>query len=201
MPIVAGDFCRRRSYDPCCIKRYTGFICKKFIRGSSGESAVDGDRNFSMIKIPVSFSARSPAGVLHRYEQIFAGKKSDDNLGSQCYNGTTQTKKNCVERYGKRFMKKKIGAGLVVILLAFLYYYVTLPAVNIHESGFWVFLGALVVLILIIYGIKKRITSVQQLRSDKILKGGLILLLAVVIVYGAGALLSSRWSMQRNIRL
>ena len=144
-----------------------------------------------MIKIPVSFSARSPAGVPHRYEQIFAGKKSDDNLGSQCYNGTTQTKKNCVERYGKRFMKKKIGAGLAVILLAFLYYYVTLPAVNIHESGFWVFLGALVVLILIIYGIKKRITSVQQLRSDKILKGGLILLLAIVLVYGAGALLSS----------
>ena len=63
-------------------------------------------------------------------------------------------------------MKKKIGAGLIVILLAFIYYYVTLPAVNIHESGFWVFLGGLVLLILVIYGFRKRVTSIYQLRSE-----------------------------------
>ncbi len=88
-------------------------------------------------------------------------------------------------------MKKKIGAGLLVVLLAFLYYYVTLPAVNIHESGFWIFLCGLVLLILILYGIRKRITGVRQLRSDKILKGGFLLLLVIVLIYGAGALLSS----------
>ena len=80
---------------------------------------------------------------------------------------------------------------MIVILLAFIYYYVTLPAVNIHESGFWVFLGGLVLLILVIYGFRKRVTSIYQLRSDKVLKGGLVLLLAVIIVYGVGALLSS----------
>lgn len=40
-----------------------------------------------------------------------------------------------------KIYEKKIGAGLIVILLGFIYYYVALPAVNIHESGFWVFLG------------------------------------------------------------
>ena len=52
-------------------------------------------------------------------------------------------------------MKKKILAGLVIIFLAFIYYYVTLPAVNIHESGFWAFLGGLVLLLLSIYFIRK----------------------------------------------
>ena len=88
-------------------------------------------------------------------------------------------------------MKKKLLAGLVIILLAFIYYYVTLPAVNIHESGFWVFLGGLVLLILIIYGFRKRITSIHQLKSDKVLKGGLVLILAIAVVYAVGALLSS----------
>ncbi len=100
-------------------------------------------------------------------------------------------KEHCVERCGIKFMKKKLLAGLVIILLAFIYYYVTLPAVNIHESGFWVFLGGLVLLILIIYGFRKRITSIHQLKSDKVLKGGLVLILAIAVVYAVGALLSS----------
>lgn len=88
-------------------------------------------------------------------------------------------------------MKKKIAAGLTLLVLAFLYYYVTLPAVNIHESGFWFFLGALVVAVLVLYGFKKRISSVQELRTNKVLKGGIFVLLAIAVVYGAGALLSS----------
>ena len=51
-------------------------------------------------------------------------------------------------------MKKKIAAGLAVVVLAFLYYYFTLPAINIHESGFWFFLVASVVVILAVYGIR-----------------------------------------------
>lgn len=88
-------------------------------------------------------------------------------------------------------MKKKIAAGLTLLVLAFLYYYVTLPAVNIHESGFWFFLGALVVAVLVLYGFKKRISSVQELRTNKVLKGGIFVILAIAVVYGAGALLSS----------
>ena len=46
---------------------------------------------------------------------------------------------NLLGKVGKT-MKKKIAAGLTLLVLAFLYYYVTLPAINIHESGFWFFL-------------------------------------------------------------
>lgn len=88
-------------------------------------------------------------------------------------------------------MKKKLAAGLLVIVLAFLYYYVTLPAINIHESGFWFFLAALVVVMLIIYAIKKRIRSMYELKSNKVLKGGVFVILGIGVIYAVGALLSS----------
>ncbi len=86
---------------------------------------------------------------------------------------------------------KKVAAGLSILLLAFVYYYITLPAINIHESGFWFFLGALVVLILIIYGIRKRFRSPQEIKSSKVMKAGMFLVLAIIVVYGVGTLLSS----------
>ncbi len=65
---------------------------------------------------------------------------------------------------------KKIAAGLGILLLAFVYYYITLPAINIHESGFWFFLGTVVVLLLV--------------ESMKKIAAGLgILLLAFVYYY------------------
>ena len=97
---------------------------------------------------------------------------------------------NLLGKVGKT-MKKKIAAGLTLLVLAFLYYYVTLPAINIHESGFWFFLGALVAAIMILYAIRKRISSVQELRSNKVLKFGVFVILAIVVVYAAGSLLSS----------
>lgn len=88
-------------------------------------------------------------------------------------------------------MKKKLAAGFLVIVLAFLYYYVTLPAINIHESGFWFFLAALVVVMLILYAIKKRIRSMYELKSNKVLKGGVFVILGIGVIYAVGALLSS----------
>ena len=88
-------------------------------------------------------------------------------------------------------MKKKLGAGLLVLVLAFLYYYVTLPAINIHESGFWFFLAAVVAVILLLYAVKKRIRSVYEFKSNKVLKGGVFVILAIGVVYAVGALLSS----------
>ena len=49
--------------------------------------------------------------------------------------------------------KGKLLAVLAVIVIAAVYYYVAIPAVNIHSSGFWMFLIALVVLGLLFYGI------------------------------------------------
>lgn len=88
-------------------------------------------------------------------------------------------------------MKKKLAAGLLVIVLAFLYYYVTLPAINIHESGFWFFLAAVAAVMLLLYAIKKRIRSMYELKSNKILKGGVFVILGIGVIYAVGALLSS----------
>ena len=86
---------------------------------------------------------------------------------------------------------KKIAAGLGILLLAFVYYYITLPAINIHESGFWFFLGTVVVLLLVIYAIRKKLRSPQEIKSSKVMKAGLFLVLAIIVVYGVGTLLSS----------
>lgn len=88
-------------------------------------------------------------------------------------------------------MKKKIGAGLAVVVLAFLYYYFTLPAINIHESGFWFFLGAIVAIVLLMYGIRKRFRSVGEIKQNKVMKAGLFVIGAIVAVYAVGSLLSS----------
>lgn len=86
---------------------------------------------------------------------------------------------------------KKIAAGLGILLLAFVYYYITLPAINIHESGFWFFLGTVVVLLLVIYAIRKKLRSTQEIKSSKVMKAGMFLILAIIVVYGVGTLLSS----------
>lgn len=59
--------------------------------------------------------------------------------------------------------KGKLLAVLAVIVIAAVYYYVAIPAVNIHSSGFWMFLIALVVLGLLFYGGRK--ASIQKKRS------------------------------------
>lgn len=44
-------------------------------------------------------------------------------------------------------MKKKIILSVVVLLFAFIYYYIKLPAINIHSKGFWgfcIFVSALI---------------------------------------------------------
>ena len=57
-------------------------------------------------------------------------------------------------------MKKiggKIAVVLAVIALLGVYYYVALPAVNIHATEFWIFLVILVVLAALIYVRKKKL--------------------------------------------
>ena len=54
---------------------------------------------------------------------------------------------------------KKIGfkviGVLVALLLAGIYYYVTIPAINIHSADFWFFLMMLVVIAAVYYIFKK----------------------------------------------
>lgn len=89
------------------------------------------------------------------------------------------------------FRKKgKLFVAAAVLILAALYYYVTIPAVNIHASGFWVFLLAVMVLILAIYG-SRHVHSPAEIRTNKVLRIGIGAVLLVVIVYAVGSVLSS----------
>lgn len=86
--------------------------------------------------------------------------------------------------------KRNIIIAVAVIVLLGLYYYIALPAVNIHSTEFWVFLGVLVLLIAALF-IRKKKLSRYELKESRGLKVILGIFAAVVIVYLAGTLLSS----------
>lgn len=94
-------------------------------------------------------------------------------------------------------MKKLNGKGFIAIsviallVVAAVYYYVTIPAINIHASGFWMFLISLLVLILVIYGLRKKVKTKEDLKGNKVIKIGILLVVLVVAVYLVGSVLSS----------
>lgn len=87
--------------------------------------------------------------------------------------------------------KGKLLMLLVVILAACIYYYVAIPAINIHASGFWAFLIAVVVFGLLLYAGKKGVRSPGEIRQSKFLKLGVGFAGLLVLVYVAGSILSS----------
>ena len=99
-----------------------------------------------------------------------------------------------------RRKKGKLIIALILLVLVGAYYYVALPAINIHSSGLWTFLLVLLVLALpVSIGRSRiRIQSPQDLwelknniRARRAPKAVLLVLLAVVVIYAAGTILSS----------
>ena len=89
------------------------------------------------------------------------------------------------------FRKKgKIFLAVIVLIVAAAYYYVTIPAINIHASGFWAFIFVLLAVLVGAYGLR-RVHSVQEIRQNKIMKLGIGAILLLAVVYLAGSVLSS----------
>lgn len=102
-------------------------------------------------------------------------------------------------------MKKGIRnliAVLLIILAAGIYYYFSLPALNIHSAGCWFFVMSLIAAAMVIYTVRKAIREKEitftkkglvnaELKFDKVMKGLGILLIAVFAVFLIGDLLSS----------
>ena len=84
----------------------------------------------------------------------------------------------------------KLLAVLALVILAGIYYYVALPALNIHSTEFWIFLIVVIVAAAFFYAKRKRFDR-YALKESKGMKVILGILGAVVIVYAAGTLLSS----------
>ncbi len=90
--------------------------------------------------------------------------------------------------------------AVAALLAAFIYYYVTLPAINIHSSGFWFFLMGLVVALMVIYVIRRAakdraefgsLPLSETLKAYKPLKWLAVLLLLLAAFYVIGTVLSS----------
>lgn len=93
-----------------------------------------------------------------------------------------------------------LWATFICLILAFVFYYITLPAINIHSGSFWMFI-MFALLILAAISIFKRVrrnNSVYELTNPKFIfmKAGVIsfllwLLIIVFAVYLIGSMLSS----------
>lgn len=90
----------------------------------------------------------------------------------------------------KKKGKLKLIAILGIILIGAIYYYLALPAINLHSADMWMFIILMIVVVILVYIGKKKPTlkEVKQRPGVKILLG---LLLLVVVVYLLGSLLSS----------
>lgn len=100
-------------------------------------------------------------------------------------------------------MKKKILYPVIAVaalIAAFVYYYITLPAINIHSSGFWFFLLGAVAFVAAVYVLRKAgkeiftsgVASLHfSLKEFPAVKWLGILFLLLLAVYGIGTLLSS----------
>lgn len=95
----------------------------------------------------------------------------------------------------KKFIKYLISI-LVVFLIAYLYYYIALPAINIHSPGFWFFiLGALVIASVIIgfvaFSKDREIISIRSLLKNRLFAISFGITLIVFLIYIGGSILSS----------
>lgn len=91
-------------------------------------------------------------------------------------------------------------AGLIAAIAAFVYYYIALPAINIHSANTWFFVISLLVAVMVIYVLKKAgrdiavnggaalTISFKEYRPLKIMG---ILLLIMIAAYAIGSVLSS----------
>ena len=86
--------------------------------------------------------------------------------------------------------KSKLLIALLVILFAGVYYYVTLPAVNLHSSDTWFLLIALIAVLMVIYMIRKRVGR-TEIKTDKGLKAFVTVILVLGVVFLVGTILSS----------
>lgn len=92
------------------------------------------------------------------------------------------------------------AAGVIAALaVIFIYYYIALPAINIHASGFWFFILALVAAAGVAYGLRQAAKEIKTYgkstvihwKDFKLLKGFAGVFVAILAVYLIGSLLSS----------
>ncbi len=86
--------------------------------------------------------------------------------------------------------KSKLIGSLAVLLIAGIYYYIALPAINIHSVDVWYFVLFLVAMLGVMYALKNRFDRyiLHESKLMKVIAGAFVVLLAVFII---GTVLSS----------
>ncbi|MBS6395611.1 MAG: CvpA family protein [Clostridiales bacterium] len=87
-------------------------------------------------------------------------------------------------------LKIKLLLTVLAVIAAAVYYYVTIPALNIHSGGFWVFIISLVIVLTILFGSRK-LKDGYALKEVRSLKVGFVITGILVVIYVAGSILSS----------
>ena len=97
--------------------------------------------------------------------------------------------------------KIKVIAVVMAILALGAYYYVALPAINIHAAGFWFFIISIIVACIVLRIGKKALKHYKEykdtafvfnLRSDKVVLILGIIFVTVLAVYLVGSVISSQ---------
>lgn len=86
--------------------------------------------------------------------------------------------------------KKKLFVGVIVIIALGVYYYVALPAINIHSSDTWFGMLFLVAVLAVLYAVRKRLGR-GEFKTNKVMKTFGFILLGLGVIYLVGTLLSS----------
>ena len=85
---------------------------------------------------------------------------------------------------------KKILLAILLVIAAGIYYYVTIPAINIHSADTWGFAIILLLIILAVYIVRKRM-HISEIKESKFINWYLKGIVLIGAVYLIGAVLSS----------
>ena len=94
-------------------------------------------------------------------------------------------------------LKRRIILIAVLAAIVFLYYYIELPAINIHSGGFWGFMILIAILLVAVLRVLPLIKRSQEdgispdFRGDKPLRVGIIIVGALILIFIIGSILSS----------
>ena len=97
----------------------------------------------------------------------------------------------------KGMMKVKLVIALLVVIAVAIFYYVSLPAINIHATETWKFIFLILAVLFVLYIVRKaKIAGQSKIELSFIkeytgLKIGVIVFLLFLAVYVAGSILSS----------
>ena len=86
--------------------------------------------------------------------------------------------------------KTKAIIAVAVVIIAAIYYYATIPAINIHSSETWFFIMIFIVILAVLYLGRKKMSrrEIKNSKAVKVFIGAVVLL---GVIYLIGTLLSS----------